>query len=69
MQPIHGSAGKDVFCGINPVNPGGSADMRSTEKERLSPILLHSTESSHERSSDEANTGNCHYRTETHPCR
>ena len=27
MPPIHGSMGKDVFCGINPENPGGLAGM------------------------------------------
>ena len=27
MQPICGSAGKDVFCGIYPKNPGGLAGM------------------------------------------
>ena len=27
MQPICGAAGKDVFRGINPENPGGLAGM------------------------------------------
>ena len=29
MQPICGSVGKDVFCGINPENPGGLAGMHA----------------------------------------